>query len=550
MNQLKDGEILSILEEYAYITPEDAQSAEQYAKQRRSSPISFLLSENLVNNDLLGQAIAEHYDVPYVDLNSIELKEDTKKCLPSDFVTSFRVIPYLCDGTTINVATDNPKNSDMLLALDEIIGDKKVNIHYSLSEDIDRVLLSYRSRLSERLDAIIASGKEIIPSLIREIFKEGSQLKASDIHIEPLEDIVVIRFRIDGVLTEVGTLNKDLYTNFVNGIKLVSQLRIDEHDSMQDGAIRYNLEGIQFDMRVSIVPTLNGEKVVIRILSQYVRDYSLTDIGLSEHHRALIEDAAKKPFGMILVVGPTGSGKSTTLYSLLKLLNSPEVNITTIEDPVEYRIKGINQIQVNDEKDITFATGLRSIVRQDPDIILVGEIRDKETANIAVNASLTGHLLLSTLHANNAPTTIPRLIEMGAEPFLLATTIELMISQRLVRKTCESCRKSKHIKTKTLIRKYPEVKDFIDTEEITIYEGSGCSMCNNSGYSGRIAIFEIIKMTDEIREIINATPSARAIWDVAVSQGSTSLFADGVSKALSGITTIEEVLRIAPPIDD
>lgn len=276
----------------------------------------------------------------------------------------------------------------------------------------------------------------------------------------------------------------------------------------------------------------------------YVEGFGLSDLGLSPTNQKLIEEAAAKPFGMIITSGPTGSGKTTTLYSLIKKMNGPGVNITTIEDPVEYKIDGANQIQVNAATGLTFANGLRSIVRQDPDIILVGEIRDEETAEISINAALTGHLLFSTFHANDAATVIPRLLDMKIEPFLTASTIILIISQRLVRKLCDQCRKSTEVKKKTIEEKFPHAAPYFTTDTITLYESSGCESCNHTGYRGRTGVFEIIKMTPEIHDLVLKCPSSHEIWDMAQQQGSRSLFEDGIEKVMSGLTTLDELLRV------
>lgn len=300
--------------------------------------------------------------------------------------------------------------------------------------------------------------------------------------------------------------------------------------------MRIQSDGRQVDMRTSIVPTIAGEKVVIRILGAYANLFSLSDLGLGADHEVSLSQSAKKPFGMIVVAGPTGSGKTTTLYAVLRLLNQPDVNITTIEDPVEYLVSRINQIQVNPETNLTFAAGLRSIVRQDPDIILVGEIRDTETASIAVNAALTGHVLLTTFNANDAATALPRLLDMGVEPFLLSSTLELVVAQRLVRTICEHCRV-----TTRRVQGTPK-------KDAYRYEGKGCEQCNHSGFRGRTALFEMIRMTPEMRELILTRPSIQQIRALAARQGSRTLYEDGVEKAGRGITTLEEVLRVAEPI--
>lgn len=330
-------------------------------------------------------------------------------------------------------------------------------------------------------------------------------------------------------------------------MKVEAHLRIDEHQSAQDGAIRWlDANGNETDLRLSILPTLDGEKIVIRLLAKYVRGFQLVDLGLGEEDQKIIEASAQKPFGMILVVGPTGSGKTTSLYALLKLVNNPTINITTIEDPVEYRIAGVNQIQVNSATGLTFAKGLRSIVRQDPDLILVGEIRDQETSEISINAALTGHLLFSTFHANDAAAAIPRLLDMGTEPFLLASTLELIIAQRLARRICENCRYSVNLQ-KEEINKIPSYLRNKFDEKTMIYRGKGCSACNFTGYQGRIALFEIIKTSPELQETIMGNPSSQQIWEVSRKQGARSLFEDGLEKVKTGLITLEEVFRVAPP---
>jgi type II secretory ATPase GspE/PulE/Tfp pilus assembly ATPase PilB-like protein len=356
---------------------------------------------------------------------------------------------------------------------------------------------------------------------------------------------------VDGVLHEAGRLPKEYYENVLNRIKVKSALRIDEHYSAQDGSLHYDgKSGISVDMRTSIIPIVEGEKVVLRILGSYVQGLTFNDLGLTPKNQELLREAADKPFGMILVVGPTGSGKTTTLYSLLKMLNTPDTNITTIEDPVEYKVQGLNQIQVNQATGLTVVRGLRAIVRQDPDIILVGEIRDLETVEISVNAALTGHLLLSTFHANDAATAIPRLLDMGTEPFLLSSTMNLIIAQRLVRKICDHCKVS--------VVKQPSdfntpqlqgVIKYLPKENLTLYEGKKCEVCGFTGYKGRTSIYEVIKVTPTMQELIVKRPSAQEIWKLARQEGAKSVFEDGLEKVKNGITSIEELVRIAPPPD-
>lgn len=406
---------------------------------------------------------------------------------------------------------------------------------------------SSQSTLDTRFQRIIQTQQRVAPEIIHEIVSDALSFSASDIHFEPQEHEVVVRFRVDGLLQEAGRIPRQYYDSVINRVKVQAHLRIDEHFSAQDGAIRHTEDDTVVDLRVSITPTLDGEKIVMRVLSEYVRGFTLTDLGLSKEYEEVLLHIGQKPFGMILVAGPTGSGKTTTLYALLKVLNKPEINVTTIEDPVEYKIVGVNQIQVNPQTNLTFSKGLRSIVRQDPDIILVGEIRDHETAEIAVNAALTGHLLLSTFHATDAATAIPRLLEMKVEPFLLASTLELIIAQRLVRKICDHCKVSKRMSAQEY-KKFPQaVLTHISKKPSTLFYGKGCKECNGYGYSGRVALFELIVMTDEMQELMLTNPSAKHIRELARKQGAHSLFEDGMKKVCEGVTTLEEVVRVAMP---
>jgi type II secretory ATPase GspE/PulE/Tfp pilus assembly ATPase PilB-like protein len=387
----------------------------------------------------------------------------------------------------------------------------------------------------------------MVPQLVREVLIDAFKKAASDIHFEPRPKHVIVRFRIDGVLQEQCVLPKDFYANVLNLIKVDGGLRIDEHQAAQDGSLRSEWLGRFIDLRVSVVPVVDGEKVVMRVLSSYVADLGLHYLGLSSADRETLESVARKPFGMMLVSGPTGSGKTTTLYGLLKLVNQTTVNVTTIEDPVEYKLLGVNQIQVNNQTGLTFAKGLRSIVRQDPDVILVGEIRDRETAEIAVNAALTGHMLLSTFHANDAATAIPRLMDMGIEPFLLASTLEVIVSQRLARRLCDHCRYSYSLEGAERRKKLGPAEKYLPTGLVTLYASKGCAACHETGFHGRVALFEIIRATPELRDLVLKRPSSQDIWRLAQKQGARSLFDDGIVKVLEGVTTLEELLRVATP---
>lgn len=543
---IKDKKLKEILLKEGYVSTEDLSSAEKYAQKTHGSIVDYLMIHKLITKDLLGQAIAESLNVPYADLNSLQPSRDQIVKIPETLARKFRAVLFKEDTIQATVTTDNPTQAGIVDALRQALKGKKIKITYSLPEDIDATLVHYHKALETRFSKILKEQKRIAPEIITEIFNDALIFKASDIHFEPQEREVVIRFRVDGVMQEAGRIAKEYYENILNRIKIMAHLRTDEHFSAQDGSIRYKQDDWQVDMRVSIVPTLDGEKIVLRLLAEYIRAFGLDDVGLSDQDQEILLTAAKKPFGMILVTGPTGSGKTTTLYALLKILNKPDVNIATIEDPVEYKIVGVNHIQVNPYTNLTFAKGLRSIIRQDPDIILVGEIRDLETAEIAVNAALTGHLLLSTFHANDAATAIPRLLDMSIEPFLLASTLELIVAQRLVRKICESCRYSYTATAAAIEKVSPAALPYLEKTK-TLYQGKGCATCSATGYRGRTAIFETIQITPEMEDLILKHPSDRQVWALARQQGSRFLFEDGIEKVKKGITSLEELLRVAPP---
>lgn len=384
-----------------------------------------------------------------------------------------------------------------------------------------------------------------IINLVDSLIAHAYTARASDIHIDPEDQRVRVRLRVDGVLHDTFIFPKEIQSEVITRIKVLSGLRTDEHQAAQDGRFRSELKNIgSVDVRVSIAPTYYGENVVMRLLAEKAEAYTLEKLGFRGRDLEKIEKAIKKPYGMILSTGPTGSGKTTTLYTILKILHTPEVSIITIEDPVEYAIEGIDQIQVNTRTGLTFAKGLRSILRQDPNIIMVGEIRDEETAEIAVNAALTGHLLVSSLHTNDASTAFPRLVDMKVEPFLIASTVNIVIGQRLVRRICENC-KIKKVLTEAEVK---SLSDILPMETIkghnTFYIGKGCKECGDSGYLGRIGIHEVIDVDNEIREAIMRRANADEIKKIAIKSGMITMVEDGFLKAVEGITTIQEILRV------
>jgi type II secretory ATPase GspE/PulE/Tfp pilus assembly ATPase PilB-like protein len=541
--------IKALLLKEHYISEEDSAAAEAAAHDS-ASYVDYLIRSELLTLPLLGQALAESYQLPFADLSVNAVGKDEINQIPEAIARKQRVVFVKASDTVAAVATDTPEHVD-LNELTPLFPKKKVRLVYALPEHINAAFESYEQPLETRFSQILAAGQRVAPEIVDEIIKDALSFRASDIHFEPHTNAVSVRFRVDGTLREAGTLPREYYDNVLNRIKVESGMRIDEHLAAQDGAMQRKMDTSSVDLRVSLIPTVQGEKVVMRVLGSYVQSFTFADVGLVGRHREIVERSIAKPFGMILTVGPTGSGKTTTLYAILKLLNRPDVNITTIEDPVEYKMPGTNQIQVRAAGNMTFAKGLRSIVRQDPDIILVGEIRDQETAEISVNAALTGHLLLSTFHANDAATAMPRLVDMGIEPFLLASTIEVIIAQRLVRKICYNCRYSLPAASaieKLQIPGIPLAKYFSKTD--SVYAGKGCKVCNQSGYHGRTALFEIIEVTPEMQELMLHSPSTQEIEELARKQGSEPMFNDGIVKVKHGATTLSEVLRVvSPPVE-
>jgi len=384
-----------------------------------------------------------------------------------------------------------------------------------------------------------------IVNLVDQIIVYAFNAGASDIHIDATEKDVRIRIRVDGVLEETTSLPKGINNEIVSRIKVLARLRTDEHNSPQDGRFQAIFSPEKnVDVRVSVVPTYYGETAVLRLLMNDADNFTLENLGFSYEDQQKILKALRKPSGMILVTGPTGSGKTTTLYTLIKIINSNEISVVTIEDPIEYAVIGVEQIQVNNKTDLSFANGLRSILRQDPDVIMVGEIRDIETAGIAVNAALTGHLLLSTLHTNDVGSTLPRLLDMRIEPFLVSSTVSLVISQRLVRKICENCKTERVITAEEWSRVSEDMEDISQIEGKQLFYGKGCDLCIQTGYKGRMVISEVLTANEDIRGAILRKASSGEIKKIAVSDGMNTMFLDGLDKASHGLTTLEEVFRV------
>lgn len=575
---LGNEQLGKILTEMSYVSEKELETALTTAEQHEAPLKDVLMDMGILTEALYESALAEYYKLPFADLPSNPPGPEMVELLPEDIARAFTMVVSKREKDGITVVTSDPSTPllDDAIRLNfgqripEFPHDKnekssaflglfnfgrgrsryggKITLMYAPKSVIEALFVHYRKPLATRFQAIINKQKKVAPEIISEIFNDAIELRSSDIHFEPQEKIVIVRFRVDGIMHEAGRIPKEFYEGIVNRIKIEGNMQIDEHYAAQDGAIRYTTpRGLALDMRVSIVPIIDGEKIVVRLLSEYVRTLTLADLGISGEHQAALEKIAYKPFGMILTTGPTGAGKSTTLYALLKLRNHPDVNISTIEDPVEYKVPGINHIQVNTETNLTFANGLRALVRQDPNIILVGEIRDGETASISINAALTGHLMFSTLHANDAATAIPRLLDMGAEPFLVASTLEVVIAQRLVRRICPQCRYSYSISRTDAYKLFPGAEEYFLEDNVLLYQGKGCESCGETGFRGRIGIFELLFITSEIKNLIIARSSSADLNAMAYKQGMKFMFDDGFVKVRQGMTTVDELIRVAAP---
>lgn len=516
-----------------------------------------LLQRDLISDENLGLLVADILKVPFIRLEKVSLDKNILKIVPEEMARSKGIIVFKVDDEATHVAMRNPADLISVSFLKKV-AKKPLKIYYATDRDIKAALFAYREDVKKVFEEII--GKSVsevrgeedeapIIKIVETLMNYAYQSRASDIHVEPMEEVTQVRFRIDGVLHDIISLPKNLEGQLVSRIKIMSSMPTDEHAMALDGKFEFDVPDMEtIDVRVSIVPSTNGERIVMRILAGDIRQFALLDLGLSENDIAKVREAYSKPYGMILATGPTGSGKTTTMYAFLKILNKRNVNIMTIEDPVEYQIKGVNQIQVNPKTNLTFAVGLKSIVRQDPNIILVGEIRDEETAAIAINASLTGHLVLSTLHTSDAATAVPRLLEMKVEPFLIASSVNLIVAQRLVRKVCTNCRVSEELNLEMISKELPAalIKKYLKKEAgvVRMYKGKGCSVCQNTGYIGRVGIYEVLQMSDGIRETIMKKADAEEIKKLAIKEGMTTMIEDGLEKVKMGVTTIEELLRV------
>lgn len=552
----KNKDLYTALKDIGIINQKELDEAFKSASDQHIRLDKLLLDKDLITENNLGKVIADILGLPFITLRDIPIPKEALHLIPSLVAKSQRIIAFKQDEQGVHLAMAEPDN----LEVRELIG-KKVGqpliVYYATENDIGDALYLYSDNIINAFEQIISQGvKEAtnaqkadppIIKIVDTIIEYAYQNKASDVHIEQRKDGSLVRFRIDGVLNDIIHFVPDLSQRLVTRIKVMAKLRTDEHQSAQDGKIEYPIDNETLDIRVSVVPAIRGEKIVCRLLSAKSSRFSLEDLGLTKRDLDQVKSAYKKTYGMLLSTGPTGSGKTTTMYTVLQLLNNRKINISTIEDPVEYDIDGVTQIQVDAKTNLTFAKGLRSILRQDPDIILVGEIRDEETADIAVNSAMTGHLVLSTLHTNDAATAIPRLLDMGIEPFLIASTVNVIVAQRLVRKIHSKCRYSEEMSTDSLIKQIGKPltkKVFGDAKNIRTYKGKGCEIDHQTGYEGRIGIYEVLVIDEHIRKAIMERKDADTIRELAIKAGMTTMIEDGLRKVKEGITTIEEVLRV------
>lgn len=560
-----------------------------------------VIKNNLLTEKELLKLYAAESDIPYVEFNAKDIRRELLKLIPERIAQQYHAVLFGVgeDGSKL-LAMEDPDDIQAINFLQKQLG-SNLKVHVATSANIQSALDQYKGNIGSELTKVMVPEEEApeeeevvneadlaedspIAQTVNLIIEYGVKAGASDIHIEPREESVVIRYRVDGLLREANKLPKKTLSALVSRIKILANLKIDERRAPQDGRFKIQVSGQVYALRVSTLPIVDGEKVVMRILNESSNAQTLQDLGYWDGALAAISKAIVQPHGMILMTGPTGSGKSTSLFSILSMLNSPTVNISTVEDPVEYRVPGTNQTQVNPVAGMSFANGLRALLRQDPNIIMVGEIRDNETANLAIQAALTGHLVFSTLHTNNAATSLPRLLDMGIEPFLIASTIRAVVGQRLVRRLCTDCRQEytpdeAAIKELSDIFKInqPEVmKRIHQLEELALQSGigkinpsktnlvnvaqlstsddrilrlfranpNGCDTCGHSGYKGRVGIYEVLSNSEPIQKLIVSNATSEAIEQQSIKDGMITMQLDGFIKALRGQTTIEEILRV------
>ena len=565
---LKDR-LLQILVDGNLVTEEQLSHALSIQKDEGGRLSEILAREGYIGESDLMVTLSEHLGIPPISLSKIKIPENITSLISKQLARFYQVVPVSRMGNTLTVAMADPLN---VFALDDlklmtgmeiqpVISNprdvaEKLQEMYTPTAGLETLLSDQASEhdveiatdRDEEIDVdslLESSGDTSIIKIVNVVLVQAIQEGSSDIHIEPFEKETRVRYRIDGVLYERTAPPKHMHPALVSRIKIMSNLDIAERRMPQDGRFRIKLMGRDVDFRVSVLPTAYGEKVVMRILDKSTLTLDISQLGFTDEALARFRAAISAPYGMVLVTGPTGSGKTTTLYSALSEINKPDVNIITVEDPIEYQLHGINQVQTNAEIEFTFAAGLRSILRQDPDIVMVGEIRDYETADIAVKAALTGHLVFSTLHTNDAPGAMTRLVDMGVEPFLISSSVLLVQAQRLVRRICKNCKHEVEIEPDVLHRAQVQ---WTEGEEMpTFWAGKGCAKCSGSGYAGRCSVLEVLRINEETRNLVIKQANASRIKEAAIADGMWTMRMDAIDKAEQGITTLEEVLRVTAP---
>jgi type IV pilus assembly protein PilB len=558
-----------------FVKTQVAAQVHQLQKQTGQDFGQLLVTQKVLDEEDLAKAKAAFFNIPYADLRQLLVPPSVLELIPQESINFYNFVPFELKGRNLKVAIIDPGNLSALEALEflgqkqnlqvqlylasetsiGIVIGKKQNLKKVVGEALKDIQTTEEVKQKPALDKKEQKSQIIeeapIIKIVEVILSNAIEANASDIHIEPSEKDVRVRYRIDGILHTSLMLPKSVHSAIITRIKILSNLKIDESRLPQDGRFHMEVGKKSVDLRVSILPLIYGEKVVMRILDKTTNAPTLEQLGFRGRALTWVNENLKKTHGIFLITGPTGSGKSTTLYSILTILNTTSVNIITLEDPVEYFIEGINQSQINPDIGLTFAAGLRSILRQDPNIVMVGEVRDKETAELAVQAALTGHLVFSTLHTNNAIGAIPRLMDMGIEPFLLVASINVVAAQRLVRKICPDCKKQVPLTKpleeeirKNLVGVPDDYLQDLDLKNLKIYKGDGCEKCGHIGYRGRMGIYEVLPTTTEIQDLVLAHAPAVKIYEVAQKLGMITMKQDGIVKILRGDTTMDEIIRV------
>ncbi|MCA9333012.1 type II/IV secretion system protein [Candidatus Saccharibacteria bacterium] len=598
--RISDSLVEKLLVSSKKVTAEQIKNVKSQSSTEKQPLQDTVVSANLTTDKDLTKLYAQEIDVPFIELNAKDIKREVLKLIPERIAKQYKVVLFgIGDDGSKLLAMEDPDDIQAINFLQKQLGDQ-IKVHVATTSNINQALDQYKGNIGTELTKVMTpesttdeeEDEEIdeedlaedspIAQTVNLLIEYAVKSSASDIHIEPRENFVLVRYRIDGILREANKLPKKVMGSLVSRIKILANLKIDERRAPQDGRFKVQIGGELYALRVSTLPIVDGEKVVMRILNETNKAATLEELGYWGLALETINKAILQPHGMILVTGPTGSGKSTSLFSILSLLNKPSVNISTVEDPVEYRIQGANQTQVNPKAGMTFVNGLRALLRQDPNIIMVGEIRDGETAGLAVQAALTGHLVFSTLHTNNAATCLPRLLDMEIEPFLIASTVRAVVGQRLVRRLCVDCRETITPDAPT-IKQIDEIfktndaaimknihqleqlalqggigksnaKDKSSTEELSTSESKiakiwkakdgGCETCGHTGYKGRMGIYEVLSNSSDVQKLIVSNATSELIQEQAIKEGMVTMQLDGFIKALRGQTTIEEILRV------